>query len=70
VTEANDRAYDRLYDMEMYIGEYCSYFSKTNSRFLSTTRLMLYVAPVLSNVELDRSGKLDRSRKLDARLTR
>lgn len=62
VTEANDKAYDRLYDKEMYIGEYCSYFSKTNSRFLSTTRLMLYVAPVLSNVELDSNGRLRRPR--------
>jgi hypothetical protein len=38
VTAAKERPYVREYDMETYIGEYCSYFSKTKFKSLSTTR--------------------------------
>lgn len=44
--------------MEIYIGEYCSYLLRTKSKFLSTTRLILYVAPVLSNVPEESNGRL------------
>lgn len=44
--------------MEMYMGEYCWYLARTKSRFLSTTREMLYDDPVLSKVDEERRGRL------------
>lgn len=44
--------------MEMYMGEYSWYLERTKSRFLSTTRDMLYDDPVLSKVDEERRGRL------------
>lgn len=45
------------YAIEMYIGEYSRYLARSNTLSVMT-RLTLYLAPVLSNVELERIGKL------------
>jgi hypothetical protein len=38
VTAANDRPYVSEYDIETYIGEYCSYLLRTKFKSSSTTR--------------------------------
>ena len=40
------------------MGEYCLYFSSENSPAESSTRVMLYLVPNLSNVLLESSGSL------------